>query len=126
MDLTARDVQSLEAARLYHERGLSQAEVARDKQSDACKNVVNELKNSGLRAISDLRNEKIGFKIREKTLERIPYMLVLGDKEVESGSVNVRTREGDNLGVMTVEEFISLVNAAVSEKGRQNPKTDQE
>ena len=97
-----------------------------DKQADACENVVKELKNAGLRANSDLRNEKIGFKIREKTLERIPYMLVLGDKEVESGSVNVRTREGDNLGVMTVEEFISLVNAAVSEKGRQNPKTDQE
>ena len=97
-----------------------------DKQADACENVVKELKNSGLRANSDLRNEKIGFKIREKTLERIPYMLVLGDKEVESGSVNVRTREGENLGVMTVEKFINLVNAAVSEKGRQNPKTDQE
>ena len=97
-----------------------------DKQADACTNVVNELKNAGLRAISDLRNEKIGFKIREKTLERIPYMLVLGDKEVESGSVNVRTREGENLGVMTISEFITLVNAAVSDKGRQTPKTDQE
>ncbi len=97
-----------------------------DKQSDACINVVNELKNAGLRAISDLRNEKIGFKIREKTLERIPYMLVLGDKEVESGSVNVRTREGENLGVMSVPEFITLVQQAVAEKGRQNQKTDEE
>ena len=97
-----------------------------DKQSDACTNVVNELKNAGLRAISDLRNEKIGFKIREKTLERIPYMLVLGDKEVESGSVNVRTREGENLGVMSVPEFITLVQQAVAEKGRQNQKTDEE
>jgi threonyl-tRNA synthetase len=97
-----------------------------DKQADACENVVNELKKSGLRAISDLRNEKIGFKIREKTLERIPYMLVLGDKEVESGSVNVRTREGENLGVMSVAEFIILVEAAVAEKGRQIPKIDQE
>ena len=97
-----------------------------DKQADACENVVNELKKSGLRAISDLRNEKIGFKIREKTLERIPYMLVLGDKEVESGSVNVRTREGENLGVMSVAEFITLVEAAVAEKGRQIPKIDQE
>ncbi|AAZ19945.1 threonyl-tRNA synthetase / Ser-tRNA(Thr) hydrolase [Psychrobacter arcticus 273-4] len=97
-----------------------------DKQAEACENVVNELKKSGLRAISDLRNEKIGFKIREKTLERIPYMLVLGDKEVESGSVNVRTREGENLGVMSVAEFIILVETAVAEKGRQTPKIDQE
>ena len=97
-----------------------------DKQADACENVVKSLKEAGLRANSDLRNEKIGFKIREKTLERIPYMLVLGDKEVESGSVNVRTREGENLGVMSVSEFIAIAQAAVSEKGRQNPKTDQE
>ena len=97
-----------------------------DKQADACENVVSELKKSGLRAISDLRNEKIGFKIREKTLERVPYMLVLGDKEVESGSVNVRTREGENLGVMSVPEFITLVQTAVSDKGRQTPKTDEE
>ncbi|MGP9519630.1 MULTISPECIES: threonine--tRNA ligase [unclassified Psychrobacter] len=97
-----------------------------DKQADACENVVSELKNVGLRAISDLRNEKIGFKIREKTLERIPYMLVLGDKEVESGSVNVRTREGENLGVMSISEFITLVQNAVSKKGRQTPKTDEE
>ncbi|WP_198330248.1 threonine--tRNA ligase [Psychrobacter cibarius] len=97
-----------------------------DKQADACENVVSELKKSGLRAISDLRNEKIGFKIREKTLERVPYMLVLGDKEVESGSVNVRTREGENLGVMSIPEFITLVQTAVSNKGRQTPKTDEE
>ncbi|MGP9557953.1 threonine--tRNA ligase [Psychrobacter sp. AOP7-A1-24] len=97
-----------------------------DKQADACENVVSELRNAGLRAISDLRNEKIGFKIREKTLERIPYMLVLGDKEVESGSVNVRTREGENLGVMSISEFITLVQNAVSKKGRQTPKTDEE
>ena len=97
-----------------------------DKQADACESVVQTLRAAGLRAISDLRNEKIGFKIREKTLERIPYMLVLGDKEVETGSVNVRTREGENLGVMSVAEFISLVQTAVSKKGRQTPKTDEE
>ena len=97
-----------------------------DNQAEACENVVSELKKAGMRAITDLRNEKIGFKIREKTLERIPYMLVLGDKEVESGSVNVRTREGENLGVMSVPEFITLIETAVAEKGRQNHKTDQE
>ncbi|WP_199508105.1 MULTISPECIES: threonine--tRNA ligase [unclassified Psychrobacter] len=97
-----------------------------DKQADACDSVVQTLRAAGLRAISDLRNEKIGFKIREKTLERIPYMLVLGDKEVESGSVNVRTREGENLGVMSVEAFIELVQTAIAQKGRQNQKTDEE
>ncbi|GAA0324752.1 threonine--tRNA ligase [Psychrobacter aestuarii] len=97
-----------------------------DKQASACEDVVETLRAAGLRAISDLRNEKIGFKIREKTLERIPYMLVLGDKEVESGSVNVRTREGENLGVMSVPAFIELVQTAIAEKGRQNQKTDEE
>ena len=97
-----------------------------DKQSEACQNVVAELQNAGLRAISDLRNEKIGFKIRERTLERIPYMLVLGDKEVESGQVNVRTREGENLGVMSVADFIELVQKAVAQKGRLTTKTDEE
>ena len=97
-----------------------------NKQAETCENVVSELKNAGLRAISDLRNEKIGFKIREKTLERIPYMLVLGDKEVESGNVNVRTREGENLGVMPVSEFITLVQVAVDKKGRQNQKIIEE
>ena len=97
-----------------------------DKQSEACQNVVSELQKAGLRAISDLRNEKIGFKIRERTLERIPYMLVLGDKEVESGQVNVRTREGENLGVMSVADFIELVQKAVAQKGRLTTKTDEE
>lgn len=89
-----------------------------DKQADACDNVVKELQNAGLRAISDLRNEKIGFKIRERTLERIPYMLVLGDKEVESGQVAVRTREGENLGTMSMTDFIELIQKAISQKGR--------
>ena len=97
-----------------------------DKQAEACQNVVAELQNAGLRVISDLRNEKIGFKIRERTLERIPYMLVLGDKEVESGQVNVRTREGENLGVMPVTDFIELVQKAVAQKGRLTTKTDEE
>ncbi len=97
-----------------------------DKQAEACQNVVSELQNAGLRVISDLRNEKIGFKIRERTLERIPYMLVLGDKEVESGQVNVRTREGENLGVMSLADFIELVQKAVAQKGRLTTKTDEE
>ena len=90
-----------------------------DKQAEACENITNRLKEQGFRAVSDLRNEKIGFKIREKTLERVPYMLVMGDKEVEAGTVNVRTREGDNLGVMSFDDFVKLLNDAVAKKGRQ-------
>ncbi|WP_049237064.1 threonine--tRNA ligase [Moraxella canis] len=95
-----------------------------DKQADACQAVVAKLKDAGLRAISDLRNEKIGFKIRERTLERIPFMLVMGDKEVENGTVNVRTREGNNLGSMPVDEFITLINDAIAQKGRYVAKSE--
>ncbi|OOR83020.1 threonine--tRNA ligase [Moraxella canis] len=95
-----------------------------DKQADACQAVVSKLKDAGLRAISDLRNEKIGFKIRERTLERIPFMLVMGDKEVENGTVNVRTREGNNLGSMPVDEFITLINDAIAQKGRYVAKSE--
>lgn len=89
-----------------------------DAQSDACRNVTQLLNQRGLRVISDLRNEKIGFKIRERTLERIPYLLVMGDREVEEGTVNVRTRTGKNLGTMSIEAFIELVQSAVAERGR--------
>ncbi|MGJ8758804.1 threonine--tRNA ligase [Acinetobacter sp. HC8-3S] len=89
-----------------------------DSQAEASEQVVAKLKENGLRAISDLRNEKIGFKIRERTLERIPYLLVLGDREVEESTVNVRTRSGKNLGTMSVDAFIDLVKSAVAERGR--------
>lgn len=91
-----------------------------DKQADSVGDVVSKLNTKGYRAISDLRNEKIGFKIRERTLERIPFMLVLGDKEVESGTVNVRTRTGDNLGSMNLDDFIKILDGAIEKKGRLN------
>lgn len=89
-----------------------------DNQADACQKITRLLNDQGIRAINDLRNEKIGFKIRERTLERIPYMLVLGDREVEEGTVNVRTRGGKNLGTMPIEAFVQLVQSAVAERGR--------
>lgn len=91
-----------------------------DKQADSVGDVVSKLNTKGYRAISDLRNEKIGFKIRERTLERIPFMLILGDKEVESGTVNVRTRAGDNLGSMNLDDFIKILDGAIEKKGRLN------
>lgn len=89
-----------------------------DKQADFCNETVAKLKAHGFRAFADLRNEKIGFKIRERTLERIPFMLVVGDKEMADGTVNVRTREGENLGTMSLTEFSQLLNQAISQKGR--------
>lgn len=91
-----------------------------DKQADAVQSTTAALNAAGFRAIADTRNEKIGFKIRERTLLRTPFMLVLGDKEVEAGTVNVRTREGKNLGVMTLDEFKALLADAVDKKGRYN------
>lgn len=93
-----------------------------DKQADYCHKVVNQLNAQGFRVISDLRNEKIGFKIRERTLERIPFMLVVGDKEMESGTVNVRTREGENLGSMSLDRFVQILNEKIALKGRIETK----
>lgn len=77
-----------------------------DAQQQAVLNVTRVLLESGYRAKEDLRNEKIGFKIREHSVQRVPYMLVIGHQEVENGQVSVRTREGNNLGVMSLSNFI--------------------
>lgn len=89
-----------------------------DKQADFALEVENTLNGSGFRAKSDLRNEKIGFKIREHTLLKVPYLLVIGDREVETQTVAVRTREGKDLGSMPVAEFTQLLNSAVAQRGR--------
>ena len=80
-----------------------------DKQSDYVHEVVQKLNKLGIRAAADLRNEKIGFKIREHTLKRIPYLLVVGDKEVEQQEVAVRTRTGEDLGKFKVDDFITKI-----------------
>jgi threonyl-tRNA synthetase len=89
-----------------------------DKQSDYCRNFEESLKNKGFRVSTDLRNEKIGFKIREHTLQKVPYLLVVGDKEVEKGTVAVRKRGGEDLGAMTFDEFCTLLNQDVANFGR--------
>jgi len=85
-----------------------------DKQGEYCEKVVKNLKENGFRAKLDLRNEKIGFKIREHTLKRVPYLLVVGDKEMENGQVAVRTRSGEDLGQMSVEDFLAKLTEEVS------------
>ncbi|WP_019626473.1 threonine--tRNA ligase [Thioalkalivibrio sp. ALJT] len=76
-----------------------------ERQDAYAEEVTKALRDKGFRVEADLRNEKIGFKIREHTLKRVPYLLVLGDKEMENGQVAVRTRSGEDLGVMSVEDF---------------------
>ena len=80
-----------------------------DKQAPYVGKVEKMLKNQGIRAISDLRNEKVGFKIREHTLQRIPYMLVVGDREVEEEKIALRSLGGEDLGSMAVEQFVHMV-----------------
>ena len=80
-----------------------------DKQDSYVCDVEKRLKANGLRVISDLRNEKVGFKIREHTLQAVPYLLVVGDREVENGEVAVRTQSGEDLGTMPVDGFATLM-----------------
>ena len=76
-----------------------------DRQATYAEKIALSLKSKGIRALTDLRNEKIGFKIREHTLQRVPYLLVVGDKEVEQQTISIRTRAGEDLGDMTLNEF---------------------
>ncbi len=82
-----------------------------DRHQAAAGAVVSALRDAGLRVEPDLRNEKIGFKIREHTLQRVPYLLVVGDREAQQGTISVRTREGADLGVMTVEALVGQIGA---------------
>ncbi|MFC1796300.1 threonine--tRNA ligase [Pseudomonadota bacterium] len=89
-----------------------------EKQSEYCKKVTETLGNQGFRVDSDLRNEKIGFKIRQHTLAKVPFLLVVGDREVENGTVAVRTRSGEDLGSMQLEEFAQHLADDVGQRGR--------
>ena len=90
-----------------------------DRQDDYLKGLAQSLKNQGLRVETDLRNEKIGFKIREHTLQRVPYLLVAGDKEVAAGLVSVRTRNGKDLGQMTPQTFVERLGIELESRGRR-------
>ncbi len=89
-----------------------------DRQHERAEAVCAQLRAAGLRAETDRRNEKIGYKIREAQLEKTPYMLIVGDKELESGGVSVRTRKGEDLGAMSVEDFLSRILDEVRSKAR--------
>jgi threonyl-tRNA synthetase len=90
-----------------------------DRQDEYCRGVAETLKNQGFRVASDLRNEKVGFKIREHTLQRVPYLLVAGDKEVAANTISVRSRNGKDLGTMSVETFIERLRIEQDSRGRR-------
>ena len=89
-----------------------------DRTSDYAKDVAAKLSAAGVRVETDLRNEKIGYKIREAQMQKTPYMLVIGDREAESGSVAVRTRSGEDLGAMPLDAFIERITGEI--KSRSN------
>jgi threonyl-tRNA synthetase len=76
-----------------------------ERQDAYAQQVRNSLMKEGIRAICDLRNEKISYKIREHSLQKLPYQVVVGDKEMQAGTVAVRTRSGEDLGAMSLEAF---------------------
>ena len=84
-----------------------------DRQAPYVREVTNALRKKGFRAEYDLRNEKIGFKIREHTLQKVPYLLVLGDREVENRTLAVRDRKGQDLGVMGLDDFMTRLGQEV-------------
>jgi threonyl-tRNA synthetase len=105
-----------------------------DRAAEFTEEIVTFLKKQGIRAKSDLRNEKIGFKIREHTLQCVPYLLVVGDREVESRTVSLRTQQGQDLGSVSLDQLLNLMNEAILRRGRTDvpsiaetdvvPKTD--
>jgi len=90
-----------------------------DRQDEYVQRVTESLKNQGFRVESDLRNEKVGFKIREHTLRRVPYLLVAGDKEVAANLLAVRTRSGKDLGTMVPETFAERLRVELESRGRR-------
>ena len=91
-----------------------------DKQHHYAKEIAQELETLALRVKLDLRNEKISFKIREHSLQKIPYQLVIGDQEVASKQVTVRRQTGDSLGSMSVPMFYQEIRQAIVPKSRIN------
>ena len=94
-------------------------------QADYVCGLAKTLEEQGFRVKADLRNEKIGFKIRQHTIERVPYLVIAGDKEVESGTVAVRMRSGEDLGSMTVEAFRVVLASAIARRGRVAMASDE-
>jgi threonyl-tRNA synthetase len=90
-----------------------------DRQHDYVMKSADFLKKQGVLVETDLRNEKVGFKIREHTLQRVPYLLVAGDKEVAANLLSVRSRSGKDLGTMTPQAFAERLGVELETRGRR-------
>ncbi len=90
-----------------------------DRAHEYANNLVQKLTDAGIRAEADCRSEKLGYKIREAQVQKVPYMLVVGDRDMENGTVSVRTRKGDDLGAMTPDEFLSKCLMEVAAKSKE-------
>ena len=90
-----------------------------DRNNEACFSAKDKLVGFGFRAEIDIRNEKVGFKIREHTMQRIPFLIIIGDKEEENNEISVRTREGKDLGNMSIDKFKLIIDESISKKGIQ-------
>jgi len=91
-----------------------------DRQHEYVQQSAQFLKKQGLLVDVDLRNEKVGFKIREHTLQRVPYLLVAGDKEVAANLISVRSRGGKDLGTMSLETFVERLKVELESHGRKS------
>jgi len=91
-----------------------------DRQAEYVQKIEKTLLENGLRVKADLRNEKIGFKIREHTLQKVPYLLVVGDREVENSTVAVRTRSGEDLGTLSIDDLVSRLAREIAARGRSS------
>ncbi len=87
-----------------------------DKFKNTCTNIENKLKNLGIRVTTDFKNEKIGYKIRETRLEKIPYMIIIGEKEIEANTISVRNRKNGDLGSTTIENFSKKILTEINLK----------
>ncbi|WP_413390107.1 threonine--tRNA ligase [Prochlorococcus marinus] len=90
-----------------------------DRNNEACFSAKDKLVDFGFRTEIDIRNEKVGFKIREHTMQRIPFLIIIGDKEEENNAISVRTREGKDLGNMSIDKFKLIIDESISKKGIQ-------
>jgi len=90
-----------------------------DRAHEYAKELSGQLNTMGIHAETDCRSEKLGYKIREAQLQKIPYMLVIGDRDMENGTVSVRTRKGEDLGAMTPDAFIAKCLMEIASKSKE-------
>ena len=90
-----------------------------DRAHEYAKELAQKMNDMGICAETDCRSEKLGYKIREAQLQKIPYMVVIGDRDMENGTVSIRTRKGDDLGAMTPDQFIAKCVMEIASKSKE-------